>query len=97
MCQQGGESYTHKNRDMRSFERDCICSGGIAFELILLDVLSLCLFWRVKLFFFDFSSLASGVEPVCLFLRASCVLLGCVEPLPMSLGTKFLPTVAHLK
>ena len=23
-------------------------------------------------------------------LRASCVLFGCVEPLPMSLGTKFL-------
>ena len=26
---------------------DCICSGGVAFELLLLDVLSLCLFWRV--------------------------------------------------
>ena len=47
--------------------RDCICWGGVVFELLLLDVLSL-----------------------CLFLRTSCGLLGCVEPLPMSLGTKSL-------
>ena len=28
----------------------------------------------------DLLSFVSGVEPVCLFLRASCVLLGRVEP-----------------
>jgi hypothetical protein len=34
--------------------------------------------------------LASGVEPyVCLFLRTSRFLIGRVEPLPISLGTKF--------
>jgi hypothetical protein len=42
---------------------DCICSGGVALELLLLDVLSLCLFWRFYLFS-DFLSFASGVEPV---------------------------------
>ena len=30
------------------------------------------------------------LSPFCLFLRTSCGLLGCVEPLPMSLGTKSL-------
>jgi hypothetical protein len=40
-------------------------------------------------YFLAFLNFASGVEPAYLFLRASCVLLGCVESLPMSLGTKF--------
>jgi hypothetical protein len=30
------------------------------------------------------------LSPFCLFLRTSCGLLGCVEPLPIYLGTKFL-------
>jgi hypothetical protein len=49
-----GEKFSHsqchnhpKLRDMHSFEWDCICSGGVALEMLLLDVLSLCLFWRV--------------------------------------------------
>jgi hypothetical protein len=37
-----------------------------------------------------FGAIASGVEPYfCLLLRASLFLLGRVESLPISLGTKF--------
>ena len=42
---------------------DCICSQGVASELLLLDVLSLCLFWRVLLFL-GVLNFASGVELV---------------------------------
>jgi hypothetical protein len=41
--------------------------------------------------------LASGVEPYfCLLLRASLFLLGRVEPLPISLGSKFCLAYGHL-
>ena len=55
----------------------------LAFVLILCSNKAICApmgFWL----------LASGVEPCfCLLLRASIFLLGRVEPLPISLGTKF--------
>jgi hypothetical protein len=62
MCQQGGEiAHDSKGERHTKGERyqiylilsacihlgDCICSGGVALELLLLDVLSLYLFWRV--------------------------------------------------
>jgi hypothetical protein len=43
----GGETSNSTQSWEHSFERDCTCSGEVAFELFLLDVLSLCLSWWV--------------------------------------------------
>jgi hypothetical protein len=58
-------------------------SGGTSFDFIFCADKAFCAPMRFWL-------LASGVEPCfCLLLRDSFFLLGRVEPLPISLGTKF--------
>jgi hypothetical protein len=87
----GRKCSTHKFHTKRGeciHLRDCICPERVAFEFIFASCVEPLPLSGGTSSFQVFWALLVVLSPFCLFLRASCVLLGCIEPLPMSLGTK---------